>query len=182
MTQRSNESGVAACAAVALMLAGCATGQSGYGGNDNAPFASEPACQSLIPASQGGPMPTGDVAVLRWLGTSNYELAYHGKVDLMDTYYERPARTASLGFTSSRSARRRHPDRSRALGPHQRRRAGRRANPRTGGRLGDHDRGRRSGSASRKRRRSRSPATNRCATATSRSARRTSSTARSRTG
>ena len=44
-------------------------------------------------------MPTGDVAALRWLGTSNYELAYHGKIVLMDTFYERPARTASLGFT-----------------------------------------------------------------------------------
>lgn len=43
-------------------------------------------------------MPTGDVAVLRWLGTSNYELAYHGKIVLMDTFYERPARTTPLGF------------------------------------------------------------------------------------
>ena len=57
------------------------------------------ACGSLVPASQGGPMPTGDVATLRWLGTSNYELAYHGKIVIMDTFYERPARTASLGFT-----------------------------------------------------------------------------------
>jgi len=44
-------------------------------------------------------MPTGDIAVLRWLGTSNYELAYHGKIVLMDVFYDRPARTASLGFT-----------------------------------------------------------------------------------
>ncbi|HEY4212807.1 MAG TPA: MBL fold metallo-hydrolase [Steroidobacteraceae bacterium] len=43
-------------------------------------------------------MPTGDVAVLRWLGTSNYELAYHGKIVLMDAFYDRPARTAALGF------------------------------------------------------------------------------------
>lgn len=57
------------------------------------------ACQSLVPASQGGPMPTGDIAVLRWLGTSNYELAYHGKIVIMDTFYDRPARTASLGFS-----------------------------------------------------------------------------------
>ena len=62
------------------------------------PPAMQAACQSLVPASQGGPMPTGDVAVLRWLGTSNYELAYHGKIVLMDTFYDRPARTASLGF------------------------------------------------------------------------------------
>ena len=43
-------------------------------------------------------MPTGDVAVLRWLGTSNYELAYRGKIVLMDTFYDRPARTTPLGF------------------------------------------------------------------------------------
>jgi glyoxylase-like metal-dependent hydrolase (beta-lactamase superfamily II) len=60
---------------------------------------SQAACGSLVPASQGGPMPTGNVATLRWLGTSNYELAYHGKIVIMDTFYERPARTASLGFT-----------------------------------------------------------------------------------
>jgi L-ascorbate metabolism protein UlaG (beta-lactamase superfamily) len=63
------------------------------------PVAMQAACLSLVPASQGGPMPTGDVAVLRWLGTSNYELAYHGKIVIMDTFYDRPARTASLGFT-----------------------------------------------------------------------------------
>ena len=62
------------------------------------PPTNQAACQSLVPASQGGPMPTGDVAILRWLGTSNYELAYHGKIVLMDTFYERPARTTSLGF------------------------------------------------------------------------------------
>ncbi|WP_248323484.1 MBL fold metallo-hydrolase [Caballeronia sp. Sq4a] len=67
----------------------------------DAPLASDPACQSLVPASQGGPLPQGDTAVLRWLGTANYELAYHGVVVIMDTYYERPARTAPLGFTVS---------------------------------------------------------------------------------
>jgi len=63
------------------------------------PAAVQAACLSLVPASQGGPMPTGDVAILRWLGTSNYELAYHGKIVIMDTFFDRPARTASLGFT-----------------------------------------------------------------------------------
>src|SRR5579859_7828031 len=62
------------------------------------PPAMQAACQSLVPASQGGPMPTGDIAILRWLGTSNYELTYHGKIVLMDTFYDRPARTTSLGF------------------------------------------------------------------------------------
>jgi hypothetical protein len=62
------------------------------------PSTQQAACQSLVPASQGGPMPTDDVAILRWLGTSNYELAYRGKIVIMDTFYDRPARTASLGF------------------------------------------------------------------------------------
>jgi hypothetical protein len=63
------------------------------------PAAMQAACLSLVPASQGGPMPTGDVAILRWLGTSNYELAYHGRIVIMDAFYDRPARTTSLGFT-----------------------------------------------------------------------------------
>jgi hypothetical protein len=63
------------------------------------PAAMQAACLSLVPASQGGPTPSGDVAILRWLGTSNYELAYHGKIVIMDTFYDRPARTPSLGFT-----------------------------------------------------------------------------------
>jgi hypothetical protein len=89
-----------AFASLPLLLAACAGGPIGADGSDTkAGMATMAACRSLTPASQGGPMPTGDVAVLRWLGTSNYELAYHGKVVIMDTYYERPARTASLGFT-----------------------------------------------------------------------------------
>ncbi|MEO8935417.1 MAG: MBL fold metallo-hydrolase [Burkholderiaceae bacterium] len=62
-------------------------------------FADQAACRSTVPASTGGPMPTGDTVVLRWLGTSNYEVSYHGKVILMDTFYDRPARTRSIGIT-----------------------------------------------------------------------------------
>ena len=64
-------------------------------------LADEAACQSITPASLGGPMPEGDDVVIRWLGTSNFEVAYHGKIVLMDTYYDRPARTRSVGFTAS---------------------------------------------------------------------------------
>jgi hypothetical protein len=63
------------------------------------PAAKQAACHSLIPASQGGPMPMGDVVILRWLGTSNYELTYRGRIVLMDTFYDRPARTTPLGFS-----------------------------------------------------------------------------------
>lgn len=81
-------------AAITLMLAAC-------GGDESnpTPLAGQAACQSLVPAALGGPMPEGDTVVIRWLGTSNYEVAYHGKVIVMDTYYDRPARTRSVGFT-----------------------------------------------------------------------------------
>ena len=70
-------------------------------GSDDAtmPLSDQDACSSLTPASVGGPMPQGDTLVVRWLGTSNYEVAYHGKVILMDTFYERPGRTRPIGIT-----------------------------------------------------------------------------------
>ena len=43
-------------------------------------------------------MPEGDTVVIRWLGTSNYEVAYKDKVILMDTFYERPGRTRPIGI------------------------------------------------------------------------------------
>ena len=46
-------------------------------------------------------MPTGPIAVVRWLGTSNYELSYRDRIFILDTFYERPARTAALGFKVS---------------------------------------------------------------------------------
>jgi L-ascorbate metabolism protein UlaG (beta-lactamase superfamily) len=50
----------------------------------------DPACTSLMPASVGGPMPQGpDTVVVRWLGWTNYELAYRGNVFLLDAYYDR---------------------------------------------------------------------------------------------
>jgi hypothetical protein len=84
--------------ALSLMTAGLLAG-SVWPAQSQPLAAKQSACLSLVPASQGGPMPTGDVAILRWLGTSNYELAYHGKIVIMDTFYDRPARTASLGFS-----------------------------------------------------------------------------------
>ena len=69
-------------------------------GLSGAASAAEPACQSLTPALIGGPVPaaSSDTAVLRWLGTANYEVAYKGKVFLFDTYYDRPGRTRPIGF------------------------------------------------------------------------------------
>jgi L-ascorbate metabolism protein UlaG (beta-lactamase superfamily) len=64
-------------------------------------LAAEPACQTLTPALVGGPVPavSSDTAVIRWLGTANYEVAYKGKVFLFDTFYDRRGRTRSVGFT-----------------------------------------------------------------------------------
>jgi hypothetical protein len=49
----------------------------------------EPACQTLRPASAGGPLPQHpDVLLVRYLGRANYEVAFRGKVLLLDTYYD----------------------------------------------------------------------------------------------
>jgi L-ascorbate metabolism protein UlaG (beta-lactamase superfamily) len=65
-----------------------------------AALAAEPACQTLTPAIVGGPVPaaSSDTLVMRWLGTANYEIDYKGKVFLLDTYFDRPGRTRSVGF------------------------------------------------------------------------------------
>jgi L-ascorbate metabolism protein UlaG (beta-lactamase superfamily) len=58
----------------------------------------EPACQSMTPAAAGGAMPINpDVIVLRWLGHTNYELAYRGSVVLLDAYYERIPGNHAIG-------------------------------------------------------------------------------------
>ncbi len=61
--------------------------------------ASDP-CQSLVPAAAGGPVPVDDERlVVRWLGTTNYELSYKGQVILLDTYYDRGPRNRPIGLT-----------------------------------------------------------------------------------
>jgi L-ascorbate metabolism protein UlaG (beta-lactamase superfamily) len=52
-------------------------------------FNQEPACQTLQPASAGGPLPKSpDVLVLRYFSYGNYEVAYRGKVLLFDAFYD----------------------------------------------------------------------------------------------
>lgn len=58
-----------------------------------------PGCTSLTPAAVGGPMPPSGILALRWFGTSNFELAYNGKVYLLDTYYDRGPRNKPIGFS-----------------------------------------------------------------------------------
>src|SRR5262252_2193072 len=60
----------------------------------------EPACQTLTPAAAGGPLPTNpDVIVLRFLGVSNYELAYRDNVILLDAGIDKLAWWAPNNIT-----------------------------------------------------------------------------------
>lgn len=62
------------------------------------PMAQDPACQTLVPASVGGPMPRDpNIVVVRWLGHSNYEVTYRDTVILGDAYYDRPPQNHPIG-------------------------------------------------------------------------------------
>ena len=61
---------------------------------------SQEACKSWTPACIGGPIATGpDLAVIRWLGNSNYEVSHQGQVILVDNFYKRGSRAPFVGFT-----------------------------------------------------------------------------------
>ncbi len=67
-------------------------------------FEQEPACQTLQPASAGGPLPKSpDVLVLRYFSYGNYEVAYRGKVLLLDAFYDtsRSPLAAPVGLKES---------------------------------------------------------------------------------
>src|SRR5215471_3052508 len=60
----------------------------------------EPACQTLMPSAAGGPPPSNpDVLVLRFLGVSNYELAYRDNVILLDAGIDKLAWWAPNNIT-----------------------------------------------------------------------------------
>jgi len=64
----------------------------------------EPACQTLRPASAGGPLPKSpDVLVLRYFSYGNYEVAYRGRVLLLDAFYDnsRSPLAAPVGLKES---------------------------------------------------------------------------------
>jgi L-ascorbate metabolism protein UlaG (beta-lactamase superfamily) len=85
--------GVAAAWLVALVLAPSAPISAQ--GKGMAALAQDPACTTTRIAAAGGPMPKGpNTIVMRYLGVSNYELAYRDQVILFDTFYSRvwPAR------------------------------------------------------------------------------------------
>jgi L-ascorbate metabolism protein UlaG (beta-lactamase superfamily) len=69
----------------------------------------EPACQTLMPAAAGGPLPQNpDVIVLRFLGVSNYELAYKDTVLLLDAAIDKLAWWAPNGLTPEEMTKRVH--------------------------------------------------------------------------
>lgn len=81
----------ACCAVTALVCLSAATAQA-------APSQRDDACTSLVPAAMGGPMlKNKNKIVLRWLSTSNYELAFRGRVYLLDTYFLRGPRNRPTG-------------------------------------------------------------------------------------
>jgi L-ascorbate metabolism protein UlaG (beta-lactamase superfamily) len=68
--------------------------------SDTLQMRQDAACQSLIPASAGGPAPkNADTVVVRWLGMMNYELAYRDQVFLLNAYFDRLPHSHPIGVT-----------------------------------------------------------------------------------
>src|SRR5215470_10271174 len=66
----------------------------------------DPACYARTLASAGGAMPRNPhTLAVRWLGYSNFELAYGGHILLLDAYYDRGSIYPSLGFKAADIAR-----------------------------------------------------------------------------
>ena len=90
----------AAAVLSALFLA--ASGASAQGTEQASPidFTREPSCQSLTAVSMGGPAPQSPhLVVVRYLGSSNHEIAYRDTVLLLNAHYARVAPARPLGFT-----------------------------------------------------------------------------------
>jgi hypothetical protein len=86
--------GITSSSILILLLAGVvsAGAQSRYPALER-----EPACQTLMPAAAGGPLPRNPDVII-YLGVSNYELAY------MDTARPRPQPNRALGRAVSKDA------------------------------------------------------------------------------
>ena len=60
--------------------------------------ARDPACYTAALVSTGGPpLHNSYTLAVRWTGVSNYELAYKGRVILLDAFFDRPAAYRPLG-------------------------------------------------------------------------------------
>jgi L-ascorbate metabolism protein UlaG (beta-lactamase superfamily) len=62
----------------------------------------DPACYSDRLTSTGGPGPQNPhTLAVRWTGFSNFELAYKGKIILLDAYFDRGKQYPALGFAAA---------------------------------------------------------------------------------
>jgi L-ascorbate metabolism protein UlaG (beta-lactamase superfamily) len=63
--------------------------------------ARDPACHAATLVSTGGPAPRDPhTLAVRWIGYSNFELAYGGKIILLDSYFDRGSNYPPLGFAA----------------------------------------------------------------------------------
>ena len=87
-------------ATASLLVAIAAAPSLAHGQTAAVDFEREPACQSRTPAAMGGPAPVSpNVIVVRYLGSSNHEIAYRDTVLLLNAHYARVAPARPLGFT-----------------------------------------------------------------------------------
>ncbi len=62
----------------------------------------DPACYDTKLVSTGGPAPhSPSTLAVRWVGVSNFELAYEGKIILLDAYIDRGSNFPPLGFAAA---------------------------------------------------------------------------------
>src|SRR6185437_445126 len=62
----------------------------------------DPACFNARLTSTGGPAPQNPhTLAVRWTGFSNFELAYDGKIILLDAYFDRGRNYPPLGFAAA---------------------------------------------------------------------------------
>src|SRR4051794_35566939 len=71
----------------------------------NTAFAAQPrdqACRAATLVSTGGAAPRDPhTLAVRWTGFSNFELAYKGKILLLDAYFDRGVNYPALGFSAA---------------------------------------------------------------------------------
>jgi L-ascorbate metabolism protein UlaG (beta-lactamase superfamily) len=64
--------------------------------------ARDPACKARTLVSAGGAFPRNPhTLAVRWIGFSNFELVYNGRVILLDAYYDRGTEYPPLGVTAA---------------------------------------------------------------------------------
>src|SRR5258706_873803 len=62
----------------------------------------DPGCSVATLVSTGGPMPRNPKTLaVRWTGYSNFELVYHGRIILLDAYFDRGSLDPPLGFKAA---------------------------------------------------------------------------------